>query len=130
MIPASWINYGAGFPGHNGVIPTMTVSENPWRGADITINISNSSDLYTVGFVLVGLTRDSIPTRLGGSILVDPLLFIALPLSPWGGTLFASLPTDYWADGLAIDLQTLELDPYAKKGVSFTDGLELTLGDG
>ena len=130
LVPAGSVNYGSGWPGRNGVIPTMTASATPWRGTEFSIDLTNSSKLYTIGFVFVGLTRDSIPTSLGGTLLLDPLLLIAAPLTPYGGSLLAESPIDWWASGLIVDLQTLELDPWASKGVSFTDGLELTFGDG
>jgi hypothetical protein len=126
----SWTNYGTGFPGRDGVVPTMTPDRDPIRGASLQIGIGCSARLYTAAFVFLGLTRDSIPTSLGGTLLLDPLLVVPIALTPFGGSLVADVPTNYWANGLVVDLQTLELDPFAAKGVSFTDGLELVLGDG
>jgi hypothetical protein len=39
-----------------------------------------------------------------------------------------SIPNDFALLGVTVDLQALEADPGAAKGVSFTAGLELTLG--
>jgi hypothetical protein len=130
MTPATSVNYGAGFPGRHGVVPTLTAREPPWRGSTVDVDVGNSSNYYVVAFLVVGLTRDDLPTGLGGDLLLDPMLWVVLPLWPSGATFTADVPTDWWADGLPVDLQTLELDPWAAHGVSFTPGLELTLGDG
>jgi Tol biopolymer transport system component len=122
-------HYGNGFPGRDGTVPTMS-SELPYRGARIRVDVSNSSRFYVAAFVFVGVTRDAIKTSLGGELLLDPLLVFPIPLAPFGGSFEADVPTAWWANGLAVDLQTLELDPWAAKGVSFTDGFELVLGDG
>lgn len=125
----SWTHYGSGFPGRNGVVPTMTPRDDPYRGGSLTIDLTNSSQLYTVGLLFVGLVRDSTPTSLGGTLLVDPVLAITLALTPFGLPIVGDLPDAWWSCALAIDLQAIELDPFAAEGVSFTDGLELVLGD-
>src|SRR6185295_15851069 len=111
------------------IVPTMTTRDPPVRGIATRIDVTNSSGIYTVGFTFVGLARNSIATNLGGTLLLDPLLGFALGLAPFGGSLPADVPDDSWACGLVVDLQTLELDPWAKRGVSFSDGLELAIGD-
>jgi Tol biopolymer transport system component len=130
LTPATQIHYGAGFPGRNGVVPTLAARNPPWRGSTLELDLTNSSDLYVTAFVFAGLAREDVPTPLGGDLLVDPFVIIPVPLIPSGGTLTGVVPSDVWADGLLVDLQALELDPWALHGVSFTDGLELTLGDG
>lgn len=130
LLPATTAHYGAGFPGRDGVIPTMTPDHDPYRGSTLSIDVTNPSGVATLGFVLVGVSRASTPTQRGGTLLVDPMIVVLLPLAATGGSFLGELPPDFWANGLVIDLQTLELDPYAHRGVSFTDGLELALGDG
>ena len=126
---ASSTSYGAGFPGRGGAIPTLVPSTDPLRGIATSIDASNSSGVYTVGFVVIGLSRLSLPTRLGGTLLVAPLLTLPIGLTPFGASLPGTIPDDGWACGLSADLQTLELDPWAAKGVSFSAGLELVFGD-
>jgi Tol biopolymer transport system component len=130
LAAATAVHYDSGFPGRNGVIPTVTPAAPPWRRSTLDLEIENSSGLYTVGFVFLGLSRASVSTRLGGTLVVDPLLVLPIAINKYGEHLTGAVPWNWWADGLVIDLQVLELDPYAAEGVSFTDGLELTLGDG
>ena len=48
---------------------------------------------------------------------------------PAGGTSIAGkIPIDHNLCGFTIDLQAIEVDAGAAKGVSFTPGLELLLG--
>jgi len=65
---------------------------------------------------------------LGGDLLVDPVITSVLALPANGTTISSTLPNNPALCGFTIDLQTLELDPGAAKGVSFTRGLELILG--
>jgi hypothetical protein len=47
----------------------------------------------------------------------------------FGGDSFTgTIPNDPALDGFEIDLQVVEVDPGAVKGVSFTQGLQLLLG--
>jgi hypothetical protein len=54
---------------------------------------------------------------------------LPIGLTPFGASLPGTIPDDGWACGLSADLQILELDPWAAKGVSFSAGLELVFGD-
>ncbi|MBL8841997.1 MAG: PD40 domain-containing protein [Planctomycetes bacterium] len=130
LLPATTVHYGAGFPGRFGVVPTLTPDHEPWRGAPLTLHATNPSGVATVAYLLYGAARDSVPTPKGGTLLVDPIVVLAFPLGPAGGSYGGELPPDWWANGLVFDLQLLELDPWAWRGVSFTDGVELTIGDG
>jgi hypothetical protein len=128
LIDATWSNYGAGFPGTNGV-PSLTASTNPVLGTTITIDLGNSLGNWTIGFLLAGLSEVSVPTSLGGTLLVGELfLLLPLPIAPGGSSLSADLPIDPALCGLAVYTQMLELDADAAKGVSFTPGLELVFG--
>jgi Tol biopolymer transport system component len=130
LAPATAVHYGAGFPGRNGVVPNVTPDHDPWRGSPLVLDVVNSSGVATTGYLLMGIARAADPTARGGTLLVDPTVVVPLALSPAGGSYGGDVPTDAWADGLVLDLQVLELDPWAWRGVSFSDGLELTLGDG
>jgi hypothetical protein len=124
---ASWSGYGAGWPGTYG-IPTFTASTDPVFGATISLDISNSLQFWTVGFVLVGADRASIPTRAGGTILVDWVLITTVPLSANGYSIQGTVPFDPALCGATADLQVIELDAGASAGLSFTPGLELFFG--
>jgi len=126
--PASWSNYGAGFPGTNGV-PTFTSQQNPVFGATITVDVSNSYGSPTIGVIFVGFQRTSIHASWGGDLLVVPALTEAVSFSYGGDSFTGDIPGD-WSlfCGVTVDLQAIEADPGAAHGVSFTPGLELVLG--
>lgn len=126
-VVASWTNYDQGFPGTNG-IPSFTARSNPVRGSSLTLDVGNSSGLYSFGLLELGYQRADIPSSWGGDLLVSPVMTLALGLSPTGTSLTGSLPHDDRLCGLVIDLQVMESDPGALKGVSFTPGLELVVG--
>ena len=124
---ASWSSYGAGWAGTYG-IPTFTASADPEFSATLSLDITNSLHFWTVGFVLVGMDRASIPTRAGGTILVDWALIVTVPLAPIGYSLGVTIPADRDLCGASADLQVIELDAGASGGLSFTPGLELVFG--
>jgi Tol biopolymer transport system component len=127
-VPAAWNNYGAGFPGRNG-IPNLTLTDLPRRATTIGLTIGDSSGLYTVAVLFVGLQSESLLSSFGGTFLVDPVTSLALALTPWNDTQLITIPTAGDLPGLHVYLQALEIDPFAAKGVSFTPGLDLTIGD-
>jgi Tol biopolymer transport system component len=126
-IPAAWSNYGAGFPGTNGV-PTFTSRQDPVLGTTITLDLGNSYGLPTVGVEFVGFQRTAIHSGWGGDLLVVPSFVAAIVLASGGATFSGALPEDATLCGVAVDLQAIEADPGAAHGVSFTAGLELNLG--
>ena len=125
---ASWANYGAGWAGKLGV-PTITPNANPVLGTSIDVTISNSYGAATPGLVIVGVTEMNLTTGRGGTLLVDPLFFMLESFPAAGFVLSGTLPPyDPAFVGVEVDLQALELDPWATKGYSFTPGLKLILG--
>ena len=125
--PASSSNYGAGWPGLNG-IPGLAALTKPVPGQSLSIQLDNSLGAATVGLLLVGYAPASIPTSKDGTILVTSALSVVLPIGATGLTLSGSLPDDpnlYFFD---LYLQALEVDPFASKGLSFTPGLKLHCG--
>jgi hypothetical protein len=124
---ASWSNYGNGWPGSNG-IPGFTSRSNPVLGTTITLDLGNSSSNPTVGLVFLGYQRTSIHSNWGGDLLVVPAITIPITLSYGGDTFTGRIWNDPSLCGSAIDLQAVEADSGASKGVSFTAGLELVLG--
>lgn len=127
-IPAAWTNYGSGFDGRFGV-PSLALSAPPRRTTTVDLEVGNSSGLYTAGVLFIGLASASLPTTLGGTLLVDPLTTAMLPLTPYDDGFPVRVPDGGDLPGVHVYLQVLELDPWAPKGVSFTPGLDLTIGD-
>jgi len=126
-IDATWFPYGTGWPGTLGA-PDAASSGDPVLGTSITITITNSLGADTPGVVLVGLAQANLPTGKDGTLLVVPLLYIPLLVPSAGAALNVTIPDHDSLSGLEVDLQTLELDAGASKGVSFTRGLKLVLG--
>jgi hypothetical protein len=127
MCPAWRANYGAGWPGKNG-IPALTAQQDPEVGSAIDIDVGNSLGATTVGLLFVGLQSANAPTSKGGTILVVPLFSIVLSLPAAGITLSDTLPDDPALYFLDVYLQALEADSFASKGLSFTPGLQLHCG--
>jgi hypothetical protein len=126
-VVAHWKNYGQGWPGTSGV-PAFIPQKDPVVGKQLKIDLGNSSGVPTSSLLILGLSKASIPTGKGGTILVSPLLFIALPLPAGGLTLSGLVPDDQALYGLDLYLQVIELDAGASKGLSFTRGLDLYFG--
>jgi hypothetical protein len=97
-------------------------------GTTISIDASNSSGQWSEGFVPVGVSSADVPTSAGGDLLVAPLTMLLLPLLPSGGSIVTAIPRDLDFYGLTLYLQVIEIDPGAQHGLSFTPGLQLTLG--
>jgi hypothetical protein len=127
-IPAAWTNYGSGLDGRFGV-PALTLSALPRRTSTIDVEVGNSSGLYTVSVLFVGVASASLPTSLGGTLLVDPITTATLPLTPYDEGFPLTVPDGGDLPGVHVYLQVLELDPWAMEGVSFTPGLDVTIGD-
>jgi len=124
---AAWTNYGSGFPGTYGV-PSFTSRADPVLGTTITLDLANSSGMYTVGLVLVGAQEVLIPTNKGGDLLVVPVFTTAIVLAPNGTSIDGDISADPAFSGLEVFMQAIEVDSGAAKGVSFTAGLKLVLG--
>lgn len=124
---ASWVNYGTGFPGTAGV-PALTSSANPSIGTSISVPLENSFGSPTSGIVCVGAQRTQIHSAWGGDLLVVPLFVVPVSFSFGTNTFAWTIPNDYSLFGITLDLQALELDPGASKGVSFSPGLEFVIG--
>jgi hypothetical protein len=126
--PAAVLGYGAGWPGTNG-IPNITASAVPAFETTMTVTIDNSANAPTIGLLIAGFAQASIPTRAQGTILISPPWVLRLLSLPVGQLqLPGPVPTDVRFCGLKVDLQVLEQDFGASRNISFTPGLELTLG--
>jgi Tol biopolymer transport system component len=126
-IDATWSNYGAGFPGTHGV-PAFTSRSFPAFGSTVTLDLENSYSYPTIGLIFCGFEPLSFRTKWGGDLLVLPSCIVATSFSHGGNSYSFDIPIDYELCGATIELQAIEADPGAAKGVSFTQGLELILG--
>jgi hypothetical protein len=126
-VPASWSNYGSGFPGTFGE-PTLTAQSPPALGSALTLNLSNSSGLSASGLLFIGFVQTSIHSGWGGDLLVSPFFTLPIPVPPTGLTLNGTIPDDETLCGFTLYLQAIESDPGAFKGVSFTQGMTLQFG--
>jgi hypothetical protein len=124
---ASWSTYGTGFPGTNGV-PSLTAQSNPVLGSSLTVDLASSSNLYTAAVLFVGYQQAQIHSAWGGDLLLLPAIASLIALPPTGTSLTGDLPDDEAFCGFEVDLQAIEADAGAAKGVSFTPGLQLILG--
>jgi len=126
--PSLAVNYGAGWPGRNGV-PALTALTEPQIGAPIDVFVGNSLGGSTIALLMVGSTAISTPTSKGGTLLAtDDFASLLFTLDAAGTTLSEDIPWDpalYFAE---FFVQVLEADPFASKKLSFTPGLHLRIG--
>jgi hypothetical protein len=125
--PASWTNYGTGWPGKNGV-PSITMSADPEICNTVSLQIGNSRGATTPGFLFAGFSAASLPTAWDGTLLVTPNLMQFLSIPGNGLSVPVSVPCDTATLGLSLFLQVLETDPFASKGYSFSAGLQMVIG--
>jgi hypothetical protein len=117
-----------GWPGTSGV-PELDCVGTPLLGGTIDLHIGNSLGAPTIGVLLIGSESASIPTNLGGTLLVGPSQIIyplAIPAAGFSATL--ALPNDCQLLGPIAYAQALEVDPGASHGVAFTPGLSVAIG--
>ena len=125
--PATWSNYGAGWPGTLG-IPGIALDAPPVIGTTITLLIDNSLGSFTNGFLIMGLSSASIGTPLGGTLLVFPNWLFPIPIPGGGLAAPGAIPPDPSICGIDLFLQAVENDAGASHGISFTPGLQMTIG--
>jgi hypothetical protein len=125
--PASWQNYGAGWPGTLGV-PTLTSQSDPGIGTTCALDFGNSRGVSTPGLLIVGFAAAAIALPSGATLLVDPALIVPVTV-PAGGLVFAgSIPDDPTLGFTVLFLQGVEFDPGAVGKLALTAGLELRIG--
>ncbi|MEQ8764060.1 MAG: hypothetical protein RL885_09040 [Planctomycetota bacterium] len=125
---ATWQEYGSGWPGAGGTVPSIALSAQPILGTSVSLQVSNPLGAATPATVLIGLQPDATVTRWGGTLLVKPVWTIGT-LAPGGGlSLPFALPNDDALCGRSLFLQTVLIDPFASKGLAFTKGIQATLG--
>jgi hypothetical protein len=126
---ASTSSYGSGWPGTHGV-PSLEVDAAPSFCKTISLSIENSRRLHTPAVLFAGVHDASLPTPWEGTLLVAPQIVVPIPLLPDSEfTIGISVPCDATLCGFSVYLQALTLDPGASKGVAFTPGLQLMVGN-
>src|SRR5262249_25406857 len=111
-------NYDQGWPGTLGT-PTITLAGDPLLCRTATLEASNSRGLTTVALAVLGLSKASVPTIYGGTLLVEPANILALGVPGAGLAVDLVVPCDELLLGLSCYAQLLEVDPGASRGVSF-----------
>jgi len=61
-------------------------------------------------------------------VLLVPALVVPITFSYGADSFTAAVPYDVALAGTSLDVQSIESDPGAARGVSFTAGLELVFG--
>jgi hypothetical protein len=133
--PFSWIdchataqNYGAGWPGTNGV-PSLTASNPPRLGEPITLDLGNSYGQPTIALLIFGFAKAQQPSSWDGDFLVAaPWVTFALALPAAGLAIAEEVDPDPSLCGLEVDVQLVHVDPGASDSIAFSAGLELILG--
>jgi hypothetical protein len=110
-------------------VPSLGVSTPPHFGAAFDLLLGNSAGADTVALLAIGTASASIPTNRGGTIVVLPLFWQLVSVPSGGATLSSGELDDPALGGAEAFLQQLQLDPGASKGVSFSEGLDLVVGD-
>jgi hypothetical protein len=126
-LDAAWLLYGSGFAGTNG-IPTFTAQANPVLGTTITLDLANSWQQPTIGVILFGGQRMDTPSGRGGELLVAATICVPINFAYSTNSYVWNVPNVPSIVDVPIDLQAIEVDPGAAKGLSFTQGLELLPG--
>jgi hypothetical protein len=126
--PATWLTYGDGWPGTGGTVPTLDLVSAPTLCSTVDLRIGNSRPVATPAVMLLGPSPSSIPTALGGTLLVLPKASVTFTVPQFPNAIPFAIPCPYDLVGANYYLQVLELDPGASQGVSFTRGLQMHLG--
>jgi glucose/arabinose dehydrogenase len=122
------MSYGSGWPGTNGV-PKLKSPELPTPCRTIGLTIENSRGEETRAYLFAGLSRANSPSEWGGTLLVVPRMTRILRLPPHGLIERMTVPCDVALCQVVACLQVVEQDPGASQGLSFSPGLELSIGD-
>ncbi|MEM7202272.1 MAG: FG-GAP repeat protein [Planctomycetota bacterium] len=125
--PAGWSRYGTGWPGTYGA-PDIALDRMPSIGASLNVLATNSRGQATMAALVFGTGAISVPTPLAGTLLVTPDLTLNAVLPTAGIQAPLSIPLEGSLCGVSLFVQVLEVDPGASAGVSFTQGLQMDIG--
>ncbi len=124
---ATWSNYGAGWPGTNGV-PQIKLDSAPVLGEVTQLALENSSNEATTALMIFGAAPANLVSDLGGTLLVLPKVEAVFTLPPGGASIGAFVPCDTSLCGADLYIQAIQLDKGASHDLSFTPGLFMTFG--
>jgi len=126
--PASWSNYGPGFPGSFGQVPGIALVGQPAIGTQPLLAVQNGTGQVTTGLLVLGVQAATIPTPVFGTLLVDPSTVAPITVPTQAFLLPIAIPDAFDLCGARFYLQALMLDAGAAGGVAFTPGLEAVIG--
>ncbi|MCC6670451.1 MAG: hypothetical protein IT458_05275 [Planctomycetes bacterium] len=125
---ATWGNYGAGYPGTAAVVPELTLSGRPVLGTVVGLKLGNPAGVATAGVLVLSEERANLGTGVGGALLVEPTLALALGVPAQGALIGFAIPNDPALVGLGLQMQGAVADTGARFLVAFTRGLTLNPG--
>ena len=123
-----WTLYGQGWPGLLGE-PFIGYDAPPKMGDTIHLQLGNSSGANTVGLLGIGVEPAALPTEFGGIWNVNHLALLTLGIPKTGLSIPWPVEVDPQSCGLKLFTQLVEFDPAASKLLSFSRGLEATIGE-
>jgi hypothetical protein len=123
--------YGAGLAGSGGFVPSIDGTGCPTLRQPVVIRLANGLGGAIAGIVFG--TRKSSQPLLGGTLLVEPLVLDVVALGGAGagrgtGSYAVAIPADGHLVGRSFYWQAAVLDSGAPQGVSFTSGLDMSMG--
>jgi hypothetical protein len=123
------VNYGAGCPGSNGLVPQFGMTGDPSLGGSVVLTITDGLP-SSAAYILLGVAKGELPIGLSGCTLwisgVFPTNFGPLPLSPTGALLLpAVIPPGL--PPLTLTMQAFVQDAGTLGGFSSSGGLQLTI---
>jgi hypothetical protein len=127
--------YGTGKPGTGGIVPTLSASGHPVFGQDLTAQLRGFLAGSTAIIAISGDSADD--PFLGGTVLIGingstSFKQIQFPSGPLIGGFGSydetqTVPAEPQLDGRVIFAQVFDFDPGAADGVSFSNGLQITI---
>jgi FG-GAP repeat len=122
-----WGNWGVGFPGTTST-PSLTASGNMAICQQSMVHLTNSHGAASLpALFFIGNSMIDLQTGYGGKLLLVPAVVVPVTVPASG----LNLPFEV-CDTLLVNqqfrLQAVEFDPGAAKGVSFSQGMWITLG--
>lgn len=125
---ASSTNYGTGCPG-KVAIPSITLSDPPAMGATTGVVMTSSTDITTLGVLLMSGAPTSLPS-LGCTLLVAPPFLLIGPflVQPGANSIDLTIPCDSAVCDLHVYLQTIIGDSHGPAFYAFSPGLTVVLG--
>lgn len=119
--------YGTGWPGAVAT-PAIGISGRSRPGEVFTVSTTSSSNASRSGAFLLGFQQLSQPTPFGGTLLNEATTAIPVTVPRSGTSIPLTTPFDRNLCGVSVYAQSVIADPGASAGISFSDGLRVTIG--